>query len=195
MQLFLDIDGVLLNFEHAFVRWLNDAYGMGLPGDYETRSWFFDDLMSREQLWERWDAFLESDYCARMLPLVEPERFNALAGLHEVHLLTNFPSAFMAKREENLAEVGLVYQSLHHGGLHSHGEVPPPTKAELVNRLRKDGGPALFVDDHPDNCLDVLKNCSGVEVWLMSRRFNRDFHHPGLPRADGWEALFERLEQ
>jgi len=38
-RLFFDVDGVLLNFEHAFVNWLNEQYGLGIPPDYEASSW------------------------------------------------------------------------------------------------------------------------------------------------------------
>ncbi len=194
MQLFLDIDGVLLNFERAFVGWLNSAYGMELPEDYETSRWDFGDILTGEQLHERWLGFLQSRYAAEMPPLLEPDRFNDLTGNHAVHLITNFPAAYMDKRKENLASLRLSYRTLHHGGLHALNGPVESSKAELVSGLRLPGEDALFVDDHPDNCLDVLHNCRGVEVWLMSRRFNRDFTHPRVKRAKDWETLMERLE-
>lgn len=193
MQLFLDIDGVLLNFEHAFVRFLNGERGLGLPADYETPTWLFEDLFSPEEMHRCWLQFLDSDYAGRMPPLVEPQRFNALARGHEVHLLTNFPLPFMAKRERNLAALGLTYDTLHFCGLHQFDGQAPPSKAELVERLRVAEQPGLFMDDHPENCLDVLRHCPGVEVWLMTRRFNREFEHPRIARAHGWGPLFERL--
>ena len=69
----------------------------------------------------------------------------------------------------------------------------PPSKAEVVERLRVRGEAGLFVDDHPENCLDVLSNCGGVEVWVMSRQFNREFDHPQVRRAENWQCLFDRL--
>ena len=193
MQLFLDVDGVLLNFEQAFVRWLNDVYGMGLPPDYETPNWNFTDVLQPEQLKERWHSFLASPEVARMPPLIEPTQFNQLTEQHEVHLLTNFPVTFMEKRRENLESVGLQFDSLHYGGLHGFNGHHPPSKADLVRELRSDSLPALFMDDHPDNCMDVAENCPGVEVWLMSRRFNAEFHHPDVRRAVDWGCLHTRL--
>ncbi len=205
MQFFFDIDGVLLNFERAFVGFLNRVYGMDLPERYETGSWFFDDLLSKEELRARWQAFLESEDAGRMEPLVEPERFNGLAAGHEVHLLTNFPLPYMEKRVANLKALGFRYETLEFAGLHPYRGTVPPTKAEVVERLRGNGngggpGPSggraaagFFIDDHPDNCLDVLGNCPGVEVWVMSRHFNRDFSHPEVRRARGWQDLFQRF--
>ena len=193
--MFVDIDGVVLNFEGAFVRFLNRVYGMGLPERYETTTWFFDDLLSREEMYTRWQAFLESGDSGQMEPLVSPRDFNALARRHEVHLLTNFPLPYMAKRERNLARLGLAYQSLQFCGLHAYKDTVPPSKAEVVENLRAPEQPAFFVDDHPENCLDVLGNCKDVEVWVMSRHFNKDFDHPQVRRANGWKTLFERLAE
>ena len=193
MQLFLDVDGVLLNFERAFVSWLNTAYDMDLPPDYETPTWDFTEVLEMDVLRERWHAFLESSHAAGMPALVEPERFNDLSAAHRVHLLTNFPEPHMDKRRENLRIAGLRYESLHYGGLHAFNGHRPRSKADWVNHLREPHRPALFIDDHPDNCRDVSENCPGVEVWLMSRRFNQDFHHPSIRRAQDWDCVHERL--
>lgn len=194
MQLFVDIDGVLLNFEHAFVRWLNERLGLGLPADYEAESWDFEEVLTPEMLRGGWQAFLESPLAGELLPLVAPERFNRLAEGHEVHLVTNFPEPYMDKRLANLQATGFRYHSLHYCGLHGYRELRPQSKAEVIQALRTSRGEGLFVDDHPDNCVDVHRNCPGVEVWLMSRRFNRGFEHPAIRRTDGWAALFQRLK-
>lgn len=195
MQLFFDIDGVLLNFERAFVRWLNEQYGMGLPADYEAADWNFTEVLEPEELERRWRRFLTTPQAARMEPLIAPERFNALVRNHEVHLVTNFPLPHMEKRLENLAALGFAYEALHHCGFLVFDGIVPKTKAQTIVELRRRHEPALFVDDHPDNCLDVVKHCQDVEVWLMSRRFNRHFHHPAVKRAQDWDCVAQRLGQ
>lgn len=201
MQLFLDIDGVLLNFERSFVGWLNAQHGMGLPADYEAKDWNFTEIMSAEDLDSRWRRYLASDEAGRMAPLIEPVRFNALADAHDVHLVTNFPLPHWEKRVRNLQDLGFRYASLHHCGFLVFDGTAPRTKAEVVRELRAPGHgngtageSALFLDDHPDNCLDVLQHCPDVEVWLMTRRFNREFSHPQVRRASGWEAVLRRLD-
>jgi len=126
--------------------------------------------------------------------LVEPGRFNRLASRHSVHLVTNFPEPHMAKRLANLQAHGFSYHSLHYCGLHGYKELQPRSKAQVIQSLRERRGEGLFVDDHPDNCVDVQRHCPDVEVWLMSRRFNRGFAHPQIRRADGWDALFARID-
>ena len=193
MQLFIDIDGVLLNFEHAFVRWLNQHHGLGLPDDYEAESWDFTEVLGQPQLEASWLAFLESSEAGEMPALVDPGAFNALAERHTLHLVTNFPQPHMAKRLDNLQACGFEYDTLHYCGLHGYQDVRPRTKAQVVASLRASDEVCLFVDDHPENCLDVHAHCRDVEVWLMSRRFNRNFAHPEIQRAQGWHCLFRRL--
>ena len=193
MQLFIDIDGVLLNFEQAFVRWLNGEYRLGLPQDYEAESWDFEEVLDRPRLLEGWHRFLESRGAGEMGPLVEPQRFNALASQHSVHLVTNFPQPHMRKRLDNLEALGFLYDTLHYCGLHGYKDLQPLTKAQVIRSLRDARGEGLFVDDHPDNCVDVHTHCPDVEVWLMSRRFNREFSHPTIQRAQSWDCLFQRL--
>ena len=184
---------MLLNFEHAFVRWLNAEFALDLPHDYEAESWDFEEVMDKERLMAGWHRFLESNGAGEMTPLVDPARFNALARQHEVHLVTNFPQPHMPKRLHNLQTVGFAYDTLHYCGLHGYKDLQPMTKAQVVRSLRANANGGLFVDDHPDNCLDVHTHCPDVEVWIMSRRFNRAFQHPEIRRAQDWHCLFERL--
>lgn len=195
MRLFFDVDGVLLNFERGFVQWLNVNFGKNLPEDYEASSWYFDDVLTEEQCREAWHVFLGSEDAGRLQPYLEPARFNALTGERAVHLLTNFPDLHMETRVENLAALGFRYESLHHCGFSTFDPAGTPSKSQIVSNLLQPGERGLFVDDHPRNCLDVAENCPGVEVWLMSRKFNRDFDHPEIRRAAGWPPIVERLEQ
>jgi FMN phosphatase YigB (HAD superfamily) len=193
MQLFIDIDGVLLNFEHSFVRWLNAEYRLGLPEHYEAESWDFTEVLDKRELEAGWHRFLASRAAGEMPALVDPARFNRLVAEHTVHLVTNFPQPHMAKRLSNLDVLGFTYDSLHYCGLHGYLDVQPRTKSQVIATLREVRGEGLFVDDHPDNCVDVHDHCPGVEVWLMSRRFNRGFAHPRIRRAQDWDCLFDRL--
>lgn len=195
MQFFLDVDGVLLNFEKSFARWLNHHYGFQLPDNYQTESWTFDDLLPQEQIKEAWRNYLESKYCATMDSLVDLERFNSLANIHDVHLVTNFPSQHADKRTQNLEHLGFAYNTLNFCGLYGYRGEKPRTKSQIITELRNHDQQALFIDDHPDNCLDVLENCKNVEVWVMSRRFNREFDHPHIRRAQDWGCLFERVAE
>ena len=193
MRLFFDVDGVLLNFERAFVQWLNDHQGLGLPEDYETTSWYFEEVMPEEECKNAWHHFLGSDDAARMQPYVDPAHFNTLTANRAVHLLTNFPHSSWEKRMQNLQAIGFKYDSVHHCGFNSFDSGDTPSKSEVITRLLQPGEAGLFVDDHPQNCLDVVRNCPQVEVWLMSRRFNQGFEHPQIHRARDWSSVTGRI--
>ncbi|MDH4121226.1 MAG: hypothetical protein OEV94_05950 [Deltaproteobacteria bacterium] len=195
MQLFIDIDGVILNFERTFVRFLNQEYQVGLPEDYQTDTFEFDQVLKPNNIEDAWWRFLESDMAGDLSPMVDVERLNRLAARHTVHLLTNFPEREMAKRADNLARLGLKYHSLHHCGFHQFTAEPPLTKGQMVTQLLQQEAKGLFIDDHPNNCLDVKTHCPDLEVWLMTQRFNRDFSHPEVRRAVDWGCLYARLEE
>ena len=195
MQLFVDIDGVVLDFERSFVAWLNAEYGMGLPEDYQANNWDFTEILDAAELDRRWRLYLASPQAGRMAPLIDPPRFNTLADAHDVHLVTNFPLPHWEKRVRNLEDLGLRYASINHCGFLIFDETHKPrSKSQIVQELRSEDHQALFIDDHPENCLDVLRNCPDVEVWLMTRRFNRDFAHPDVRRAKDWDHLLQRVE-
>ena len=118
MQLFFDIDGVLLNFERSFVAWLNREHGLDLPEDYQALSWDFTEVMNKRAMDESWLRFVESPAAGEMAPLIDPALYNALGNGHGVHLVTNFPQPHMEKRLENLAALGFRYDSVHYCGIH-----------------------------------------------------------------------------
>ena len=62
----------------------------------------------------------------------------------------------------------------------------------MITALTEEGDSVLFVDDHPDNCLNVREAFPEAEVWLMSRAFNHEFDHPEVTRAQVWEEVFTR---
>lgn len=193
MHLFLDVDGVLLDFERSFVGFLNRHRTPALPPGYQAESWNFEEVLRPDEIERYWHAYLESEDAEALEPLLAPGEFNALAKRFPVHLLTNFPRPHAQKRRSNLDKLGLAYHSLSFCGLHAFQGDQPQSKSAAISGLLRETGPALFVDDHPDNCLDVARNCPGVEVWLMDRRFNRAFSHDSIHRAAGWDALLNRM--
>ncbi len=195
MQIFLDVDGVLLNFEETFVQFLNRYWGQNLPAGYRANQWDFADIMPPEKMHAAWQDFVSSESCAQMPPLVNPVHFNEQTQGCSVHLLTNFPLMEIHRRWNNLNALGFCYQGLHYCGLQSHGSAKAQPKSAAIQQLRQPELPAIFVDDHSENCKDVVQHCPQVEVWLMDCRFNRDFHHHGIKRSFDWSTLFERMRQ
>ena len=192
LRCFFDVDGVLLDFEGSYLKAVSHYFNLEIPEDYQTDSWFFKDLLTEEQMHEGWRYFLKSRHFEQMEPLVNPARFNDVFGAYPVHFVTNIPPDCLERRCGNLRNVGFAFASAHCGGFIAYKGHPSPTKAEVITALTEEGDSVLFVDDHPDNCLNVREAFPEAEVWLMSRSFNHEFDHPEVTRAQVWEAVFTR---
>ena len=79
----------------------------------------------------------------------------------------------------------------HCAGLIQYDGHPAQTKAELIQDLLEDNEGFMFVDDHPDNCINVHENFPDAEVWLMSRAHNLDFNHSVIRRALHWDDIMK----
>ena len=121
----------------------------------------------------------------------DPEHFNARFGAYPVHFITNIPPDCLERRVKNLQNVGFKFKSAHCGGFINYEGKTSKTKAEVIKELLQDDESVIFVDDHPDNCLNVLESFPDAEIWLMSRPFNADFKHPEIRRAIDWSEVLE----
>ena len=54
---FFDVDGVLLDFESGFTRVIKEYFKLDVPDDYVPDSFWFSDLLTKEQVMEGWDYF------------------------------------------------------------------------------------------------------------------------------------------
>ncbi len=183
---FFDVDGVLLDFEEGFIKAIKDYYQLDIPEDFQTESFWFSDLLTKEQVHEGWYNFLHSREFEQLRPMVDPEQFNAKFGAYPVHFITNIPPDCLERRKTNLLNAGFKFNSAHCAGFVNYDGYPAQTKADVIRELKQEEKKIMFVDDHPDNCLDVRESFPEAEIWLMSRPFNGDFKHPEIRRAMNW---------
>ena len=188
---FFDVDGVVLDFESSFIQVVQDYFSLEVPKNYQTINWNFSDLLTMEQVKEGWEHFLKSRHFEQIPPLVDPERFNRTFGAYPVHFITNIPPKCLERRQRNLKQVGYDYISAHCAGFVNYDGQPPRTKADVIRELLKEEEQLLFVDDHPDNCVNVHEAFPEGEVWLMTRPHNQDFEHSGIRRALHWDDVLE----
>ncbi len=187
-----DVDGVMLNFEKSFVSAINDYFELNLPEGYVPESYWFSDILSQEQVVEGWNYFIHSPLFGQMEPLVDPVLFNSFFGAYPVHFITNIPPECLEQRKANLRNIGFHFDSAHCAGMLNYEGHPPQNKADVIQSLLKDDESIIFVDDHPDNCINVYEAFPDAEVWLITRKFNIDFEHTQIKRAQNWNDLFER---
>ena len=188
---FFDVDGVLLDFEGGFTKTVKDYFKLDVADDFVSKSFWFSDLLTKEQVMEGWDYFLQSSEFEELEPMVDPEKFNAAFGAYPVHFITNIPLDCLERREKNLRNAGFKFDSAHCAGFIDYDGYSTQTKAEVIKELHQEEKTVLFVDDHPDNCLNVRESFPEAEIWLMSRPFNDDFEHPEIRRAMNWNEVLE----
>ena len=188
---FFDVDGVVLDFEGGFTKTIKNYFKLEVADNFVSKSFWFEDMLTKDQVMEGWDYFLHSVEFEKLLPIVDPELFNAAFGAYPVHFITNIPLDCLERREKNLKNAGFKFDSAHCAGFINYEGYSKQTKAEVIKGLYQEESRVFFVDDHPDNCLNVLESFPEGEIWLMSRPFNEDFNHPEIRRVRNWEELFE----
>jgi len=191
LRCFFDVDGVLLDFESGFTKVIKEYFKLDVPADYVPESFWFSDLLSKEQVMEGWDYFIHSSEFEKLEPLVDPEEFNSTFGAYPIHFITNIPPDCLKRREKNLRNVGFKFNSARCAGFINYEDHPAKTKADVIRELNQEENGVLFVDDHPDNCLNVREVFPDAEIWLMSRPFNSNFEHPKIRRATNWSVVLE----
>ena len=188
---FFDVDGVMLDFDCGFTRTMKEYFKLDIDENYVPESFWFSDMLTKEQVVEGWDYFIKSNEFERLKPIVDPKHFNAKFGAYPVHFITNIPPDCLDRRVKNLQNAGFKFKSAHCGGFINYEGKTSKTKAEVIQELLQADESVIFVDDHPDNCVNVLESFPDAEIWLMSRPFNADFKHSKIRRANNWSEILE----
>ena len=97
---FFDVDGVLLDFEGGFMKAVKKYFQLDIPDDFSSNSFWFSDLLTKEQVMEGWDYFVHSPEFENLQPMVDPEHFNSRFEAFPVHFITNIPPECRTKKIE-----------------------------------------------------------------------------------------------
>lgn len=194
LELFLDVDGVILDFEATFMDFVRDTYLPDLPLGYRPKSWELeDDVLSSLDIQEAWDAFMTSGRFAQLQLLADKGSFNRLSARYPIHFVTNLPQEHYDQRMRNLSGHGLKFHSLNMGGHYSFGIKNYPSKAEVIDSIRDSQRQVVFLDDHPQNCRDVREGFPEAKVFLMERPHNMEFPDEGWVRVKDWGDFVAQL--
>lgn len=196
LELFLDVDGVILDFESTFMDFVREFYIPELPQNYLPKSWELkDDLLSQLDVDQTWNAFMGSGRFAQLNLLADKESFNRLGVTYPLHLVTNLPQEHYGQRVKNLTHHGLTYTSLNLGGHHSFGIKDYPSKAQVIQGLRDKNRQVFFLDDHPENCRQVKAAFPQARVFLMQRPHNEDLPDEDWERILDWQGFVAQVDQ
>lgn len=189
LEFYLDVDGVILDFEGAIIDFVRDHYLPDLPKDFSLKTWEMTEEFKELDIGEVWDRFIKSDRFKRLSLLIDHQSFNALANRFPIHLVTNIPNDYYQSREENLKLHTLEYTGLHLAGHFDFGEKGYPTKSATIEKLHKPGSKLIFLDDHPKNCQDVKDHFPESSVYLMSRPHNAGIQDETWIRVENWQEF------
>ncbi len=192
MDFFLDVDGVILDFETSFVNFVRDNYLPDLPIGYVPKSWEMTTEFETLDIVEVWRGFVDSESFTRLDLLIDAASFNRLSEKHPVYLITNLPMSQYDNRKKNLALRQLKYSGLSLAGHFNFGDERYPTKSEAIAKLHHNGERLIFLDDHPQNCRDVKSAFKDSDVFLMSRPHNLKIEDEDWIRVDSWDMFLEK---
>ncbi len=192
MEFYLDVDGVILDFEAAFVDFVRDEYLPDLPLGFILQSWELANDFNTLDIDEVWHNFMDSDQFTRLNLLVDTDSFNQLSEQHPVYLITNLAKPQYESRRKNLERYQLQYKELFLAGHHNFNDDSYPTKSTVISKLHRKGERMVFLDDHPRNCQEVKSAFGNSEVFLMSRPHNKGLEDSMWTRVDDWKDFLDK---
>lgn len=192
MEFFLDVDGVILDFESSFMDFVRDHYLPDLPQNYYPKSWEMNEEFEELDIEEVWERFVNNNRFTQLDLLIEAESFNELSKNHPIYLITNLPHDQFISRQQNLDHHNLKYQGLHLAGHFNFGDEHYPVKSAVIAKLRDPEKRLIFLDDHPKNCQDVKNSFPESDVFLMSRPHNEKAVVEDWIRVDDWNEFLDK---
>ena len=193
MELFLDVDGIILDFETSFFNLMRDEYIPELPLNYVPRNWELYKEFPGIEIEEVWNSFIGSERFAELDTLIHPDSFNRVTRQFPTYLVTNIPDYLIEKRKRNLAKHDLRYREVFPAGHWNFGIKDYPTKSQIIRRFQTKGKRIVFLDDYPRNCKEVRENIPEVEVYLMTRPHNLGISDGDWIRVQDWHDFVEKI--
>jgi 5' nucleotidase, deoxy (Pyrimidine), cytosolic type C protein (NT5C) len=181
----LDIDGVVADFLGPFLRFVETQIGCApIAPETVVDLSYKDHPVITDTVLERCLEALaaEPDFFDRLIPLLTASEWRALDGLSRARRLV-----FITHRQ---AREGRDVQRLTADWLKRHGISDPVVHctADYKSKLVAELGVAAFVDDRPENCLDVAENTRAM-VYMPRRNYNAFFTHPKVKTFDRFGEL------
>ena len=193
MELFLDVDGVILDFESGLVDFVRDEYINDLPADFALQTWELTEDFADLDIEEVWIRFVTSERFTRLNLLVDPVSFNRISRQFSINLITNLPDEQYEFRKLNLDRHGLEYNGLYLAGHFNFGDESYPSKSQVIQDIHQAGEKIVFLDDHPKNCLDIKNNLPESDVYLMDRPHNKNQSDSSWIRVNNWNHFVEKI--
>ena len=194
-----DVDGVLLEWEHHFTKWLqlrsyfdkngNRNYPYKLVDtshdDYEMANRFG---VSKDTIRQEIREFNRSAWMGTQRPMLESQTWIKLLAAEGWTFIpitsqtSDIPAQELRKRRLEELFGKQVFSNYHILGT---GADKDSALAEFHNTG------VYWVEDKPKNALAGLKY--GLKSILIDHPYNRDFNHPEITRVNNWKQIHEML--
>lgn len=193
MEFFIDVDGVVLDFESAFIEMVRDQFIPNLPEDIQITNWDLVGVFGDLDIKMAWNTFVQSGRFQELQLLVNKDQFNELSSKYRVSLISNIPKEIATKRETNLKNAGLFYEGFYLGGHVPFDNPDYYTKPQRIEKIRDPKKEIVFLDDHPENCRQVKNTFPDSQVFLMTQTHNLDAKDEEWNRISDWNEFFEEF--
>ena len=168
---FLDVDGILLNFNKLVFQHLSSAHGIEIPKDYIPKSWNFTELTPKGKKYVPWKKIIGIDWASHVKPFNNAKSFLdklKRKGYHIV-LITRLDQSMQILRMENLIKHGLHYDEIY---FNEDSQIKADIMVTVLARYKPKEW--IFADDKAASCLRVLdiKN-KNSKVYSLEYPFNK----------------------
>lgn len=193
MNIGVDFDDVLLDFNTHFIAYFNKMKGTSLKRD-DLTSFYLETIVggTHQEMVDLITDFYDTTEHAGGMPM-EGAR-EAIKALHEkgnkLFIVTSKPEYLREITDKWLAlHFPGMFESVHFTNHFHPGEgVKRVSKAEICDEL----GIKIFIDDHIENAKNVAKE--GREVLLLDSPWNKnEIIPPYVRRVYSWQEIVEIL--
>jgi hypothetical protein len=164
LRIGFDIDGVLANFNPAYIRLLNEIEGKNAPLDYAPQQWNYEaDLgFSPETSREAWKRIGQSKHFWRGLaPMGQFSELNEINDEnHDIYFITARPGKDVKFQTEQWLEEELNYYR------------PTVLISALKGVCCYGLDLEVYIDDRLENILDVQGTSPSTRAYLITRSYN-----------------------
>lgn len=180
----IDLDDVLCDFVSEFARLSHEMYGTRL--DLKPCDWIWSNFNLSEQqisaVWDRIEGTHNFWIGLKKLPTVDAFDI-ALLDEHILYFITSRSHVSGLPVEKQTA---IWLQKL---GFSHPTVIVSANKGELAQALQLDA----FIDDRPENCLQVRGMAPSCRVFLMSASHNWSFRSLGINRVENLSQFTAEL--
>ena len=171
MRIGFDLDGVLVDFHSAYVRTINKLFHKNYP-IREARCWnTYDEYPNDFSPDMQKESFEHIRKTKHFWFDLKPYDYDDIKKIKDYIWEENIVY-FITNRYPNPDDDSTLMQSLRwleQYGVSSHGIVLTRHKSSVCRTLKLD----YFLDDKPENVIDIRRNAPNTQCYLMDRKYNQ----------------------